>query len=274
MPRRIGAQQAALQSWKAADLSVVSVNSKSEAMELRPYFPDIRFQILDNPVVDPRGRPLVPIDALIHAAKNDPAEICGIINSDVEFRGQQTFFDLVRREIPNALVFGNRTDFQDAGFSNGNSYRNGYDFFFWEKDNSVLLEGASMVLGLPWWDFWLPLHAYGQGLTTKRFVTSSMAHITHPVGYDDQTYLKFGHQFAKTLTHVYGRCGNESAPAVRTFLYHLFAAAYSTFSSQQSDALLDQVGILCDVSNCMIDALSQTVTLPDSRLASGTLAVV
>lgn len=274
MPRRIEAQQAALRSWRAAGLSVISVNSMSEVMELRPYFPDIRFHTLDKPIVDGRGRPLVPIEALIQAAKDVPEQVCGIINSDIEFRGRPDFFDLICKEISGSLVFGNRTDLSDIASTRGKIYRNGYDFFFWEKENSTLFEGAPMILGLPWWDFWLPLHAFGQGLKTKRFVTSSMGHITHTVGYDNQAYLQFGRQFAKTLLDVYGQWTAEAVPTVRVFLHRLFAPVASIPFDHQNDAITHQIDMLCDVSNCLIDALSQTVTLPDARLGRGARAVV
>ena len=114
MPRRIEAQRAALQSWQAAGLSVVSVNSRSEAAELREHFPDVTFKLIDQSVEDIRGRPFVPIRALIQAAKESSADVCGIVNSDIQFRGDGSFFDLVRREAPGALVFGNRIDVADA----------------------------------------------------------------------------------------------------------------------------------------------------------------
>ena len=184
MPRRIEAQRAALQSWRDAGVSVVSVNSSSEAAALREHFPDVTFRNRRD-FRDKRGRPCVPIAALIEAAKESHADICGIVNSDIEFRGDFTFsLTWCARRCRVRLIFGNRIDYPDAARTGGQAFRLGYDFFFWQGENSTLLEDNSMVLGLPWWDFWLPLHAYGQGLRTKRFVTCSMAHIAHPIGYD------------------------------------------------------------------------------------------
>jgi hypothetical protein len=274
MPRRIEAQQAALRSWQAAGLSVVSVNSASEAAAMRQHFPDITFRVLDKTTDDSHGRPLIPVQALIQAAVQVPADICGIINSDIEFRGEPAFFDRVRREVPGALVFGNRIDFEDAGFAGGKAYRFGYDFFFWERENSALFEETPMVLGLPWWDFWLPLQARGQGLATKRFVTSSMAHIVHPTGYDIPAFLKFGHHFARTLAGVYGRWSDDRAPADRVFLHRLFATAATIPVDEDTDLTRRQVMAMCNLSNCLIDAMAQTVTLRDARLATGTLPVL
>jgi hypothetical protein len=274
MPRRIEAQRAAVKSWMAAGLSVVSVNSLTEADELRGQFPQITFKIQETFAHDSRGRPLIPIQAMIRAAEEAPADICGIINSDIEFRGEPTFFDSVRRETAGALVFGNRIDFEDSGFSGGKAYRFGYDFFFWDRENSYLFEGAPMILGLPWWDFWMPLHAGGQGLKTKRFVTSSMAHIVHPTGYDIPAFLEFERHFSRALAGVYGRWGGECGPAERKFLHRLFATAATIPVDDDTDLTRRQVMAVCDLCNCLVDALAETVILPDARLATATLRVL
>jgi hypothetical protein len=152
MPRRIAAQRVAIDSWRAAGLSVVSVNSRAETTALRKYFPDLTFRTIDG-TVEERGRPFVPIQALIQAAKEASEDVCGIVNSDVEFRGDASFFEMVRREVPGALVFGNRIDLSENKLTTGKAFRNGYDFFFWNRANSALLEETPMVVGSPWWDF-------------------------------------------------------------------------------------------------------------------------
>jgi hypothetical protein len=273
MPRRIEAQRVALQSWRAAGLSVLSVNSRSEVAELHRHFPDVAFTTIDQPVED-RGRPFVPIRALIQAAKESPAHICGIINSDIEFRGTGSFFDLVRREASGALVFGNRIDVADAAATRGKAFRNGYDFFFWERENCGLLEETPMVLGLPWWDFWLPLHAHSQGLTIKRVVTSAMIHLVHPVGWDTPNFVKFGQRCAETLASTYACWNDERPPADRAFLHSFFATAATIPIDRHPETALRRVGVVCDLVNCLIDALSETLTLPDAQLAAGTLDLV
>jgi hypothetical protein len=273
MPRRIEAQRAALESWRAAGLSVVSVNSRAETTALREYFPDVTFRTIDR-TVEERGRPFVPIQALIQAAKEASEDVCGIVNSDVEFRGDASFFETVCKEVPSALVFGNRIDLSDNKLTTGKAFRNGYDFFFWDRANSALLEETPMVLGLPWWDFWLPLHAYAQGLRTKRFVTSSMIHIAHPIGWDVLNYVKYAHLFAVSLASAFGRWPDERVPTERVFLQKLFATAATIPVDRQPHASFRRVGALCDLVNCLIDDLSETVTLRDAQLARGTLDLV
>jgi hypothetical protein len=254
-------------------LSVVSVNSRAETMALREHFPDLTFRTIDG-TVEEWGRPFVPIQALIQAAKEASEDVCGIVNSDVEFRGDASFFEMVCKEVPGALVFGNRIDLSDNKLTTGKAFRNGYDFFFWDRANSALLEETPMVLGLPWWDFWLPLHAYAQGLRTKRFVSSSMIHIAHPIGWDILNYVKYAHLFAVSLASAFGRWRDERAPTERDFLHRLFATAATIPVDRQPHASLRRVGALCDLVNCLIDDLSETVTLRDAQLARGTLDLV
>jgi hypothetical protein len=271
MPKRIEAQQAALNSWRAAGLSVVSVNSPPEVTQLREHFPDVTFQTIERPAVDTRGRPLIPISAMIQAAANAPGGVCGIINSDIEFRGDPSVFDSVRRRVAGSLIFGNRIDVADRGFGRGKAYRKGYDFFFWDRKNSALLEDSPMVLGLPWWDFWLPLHAYGRGLATKRLATSSFVHVVHPVGYDVPTFVKFGHRFADALAEAYSRWDGSRVSPERAFLHRLFATGALIPADSDADAAPRGMDALRGLANCLVDALSETVVLPDARLASGTL---
>jgi hypothetical protein len=274
MPRRIAAQSAALQSWRAAGMSVVSVNSKSEAIELRQYFPDVSYKTIEPTLEDMRGRPFVPIRALIETAKEASADICGIVNSDIEFRGGRDFIDTVRREVSGALVFGNRIDLTEAAATTGTAFRNGYDFFFWDRENSDLFKDNPMLLGLPWWDFWLPLHAHAQGLAIKRIVTSAMVHVVHPIGWDTQNFLKFGQKSAETLANLYGRWGNAAPPAERVFLHRLFATSATIPLDRHPELAHHRVGALCDLVNCLIDTLSETVVLPDARRAAGTMYLV
>jgi hypothetical protein len=272
MPRRIEAQRAALQSWRAAGLSVVSVNSREEAAALLEHFPDLKFRVIEQPVED-RGRPFVPIRALIQTAKESSEDICGILNSDIEFHGDGSFFDRVRREVNSSLVFGNRIDVNTAR-TEGKAFRNGYDFFFWDRANSNLFEDSPMVLGMPWWDMWMPLHAYAQGLRIKRFVTSAMIHVTHPIGWDIVNYVKFAKLCAATLASAYGRWSDQQVPADRLFLHRLFATAATIPTDIYPHTARRRVGVLCDLINCVIDDLSETVMLQDALLARGTLDLV
>ena len=196
------------------------------------------------------------------------------MNSDIEFRGNASFFDTVCQEVPGSLVFGNRIDFPDTALNGGKAFRNGYDFFFWDRANSSLFEDTPMVLGLPWWDFWLPLHAYAQGLRTKRFASSSMSHVAHPMGWDIPNYVKYGHLCATILATAYGRWSEERAPADRVFLHRLFATAATIPVDRQPQTSLHRFGALCNLINCLIDDLSETVTLQDAMLARGTLDLV
>ncbi|MGA8611327.1 MAG: hypothetical protein WB760_06365 [Xanthobacteraceae bacterium] len=271
MPKRIEAQRAALNSWRAAGLSVVSVNSPSEAAHLCEHFPDVSFQMVDQPAVDTRGRPLVPIHAMVQAARNVPDDICGIINSDVEFRGEPAFFDMVRRHVAGSLIFGNRIDVSDKGLRAGKTYRKGYDFFFWERQNSPVLEDSPMVLGLPWWDFWLPLHAYSKDLGVKRFATSSFVHVMHPVGYDMPAFMRLGHLCAGALAEAYSRWGDRQVPSERVFLHRLFSTASAIPADANAQTAVNGMMALCDLTNCMIETVCDTVILPDARLASGTV---
>jgi hypothetical protein len=273
MPRRIEVQQAALRSWREAGLSVVSVNSSTEAVELREHFPDVAFSIIDHPVED-HGRPFVPIRALMEAASATRVEVCGIINSDIEFRGEAGFFDTLREEVPGALVFGNRIDISDGAAKHEKAFRNGYDFFFWDRENTNLLTDTPMVLGLPWWDFWLPLHAHSQGLALKRTVTSGMIHPVHPIGWNTPNFVRYGHLCAQVLMRTYGRWNGGSPPADRVFLHNLFATAATIPVEYHPDTALRRVGVVCDLVNCVIDSLSETLILPDAYLAAGTMDII
>ena len=271
MPKRIEAQQAAVRSWKNAGLSVVSVNTSAEADDLRALFPDVTFRTTDQVRVDSRSRPLVPIHTLIETVSQEGHDICGIVNSDIEFRGGDHFVDAVRSHVASSLVFGCRIDFADREFDGGRAFRHGYDFFFWSRENSSLFDQSDMTLGMPWWDFWMPLHAHAQGLKIKRLATSSMIHINHPLGYNQAGYVHYGRLFAKTLADVYGRWDNENPPADHAFLHRLSATAAALPASTDVEADSRRIGIFCELVNCVIDTISEKLIVEPGTAELGVL---
>ncbi len=197
-PRGIEHQQRALASWRRLGFEVVSLNCGEEIGVLRPDFPDVEFVEVTKDGRAETGRPLVYLDDILDYFRRRDDAICGIVNSDIELEDDPVFADIVRREAADGLVYGSRIDFEDTGTRSGTVYRGGYDFFFFPRAYLDHYRGSGLMLGMPWWDYWLPVSTLLRGGIAKRLEGSFAFHEDHETNYSEEHYLGFGRRFAET----------------------------------------------------------------------------
>jgi hypothetical protein len=259
MPRRIGAQKAAVSSWRRLGFDVVSVNNAEEIEQIRPHFPTVRFHEVNRTADDLCGRPLVPITEIVAALTESQHNIVGIMNSDIELNTTNAFVDRIRIHVPGNLIIGNRVDVDCAGSTNGQVYTGGYDLFFFEKGEAEKFSSSEMVMGMPWWDFWMPLAAHLSGLRLTKLTQAGALHYTHPVGYSFELFMKLAERFTASLGSIAKNhiSATQSELAELTRNLFLLIDAHARRSEQNLPA--HTIGILCAFSNFLIDHLATTI---------------
>lgn len=190
MPRRLDVQKAAIDSWLRAGFVVRSVNIRKEIDELAPSFPNIDF----IEFVSEDGF-LVPIAHLCHLMAADENPIVGLVNSDIIFLDPKKLLRTLQTEHRHSLVFGHRYDLQSPADTIGRPYREGFDYFFMEREDWRKLAGTHLLMGAPWWDYWVPLVARMHGLVLKKPRDAQIVHIMHPFTYDTKISLHYAHKF-------------------------------------------------------------------------------
>lgn len=206
MPRRIDAQQRAVASWRAAGLEVVSLNTADEIGQLATAFPDVTFVPAKRTAAAMVGRPLVYITDMLRAATASGAAYVGVINSDIVLTGQD-IPAVVRKNCRGRLLFGSRFDVRAQSDERGTEYPFGFDIFFLEAAAATRLGEARMVVGMPWWDFWLPLVAREAGMELVRLTGRFAIHEIHPVGYSPELWGRFGELCLEELSAMRRRHG-------------------------------------------------------------------
>ncbi|SFL68826.1 glycosyltransferase [Pelosinus propionicus] len=178
----ISTQKKAIESWMHSGFNVVSINSQAEINTIQPYFPNIEFVAAKRDARETYGKPYIYIDDILAYFAARENRICGIVNSDIHFfkKDLPAFMNI---EATDSLVFGPRLDVESFDkISNGIFYK-GFDYFFFDRSFIQQYPPAKFCIGLPWWDYWMPLIPLLAKLSVKKVTTPICYHIIHPSNY-------------------------------------------------------------------------------------------
>lgn len=176
---RITPQMEAVQSWMSADnrIRVVSVNTRKEIDKLRQYpgLRGVRF-VEQEDAVDGKYQKL---DTMVATANEINADWYVFINSDIRMEDNAPFLENLETSRP---IIGIRTDLKMQGQTSEFPY--GYDVFAMRRAHLDYLKNYStdFAIGLPWWDFYVPLAL----LQTENYLwvdRTSFTHFWHPTRY-------------------------------------------------------------------------------------------
>jgi hypothetical protein len=201
-------------SWVAAGFKVLSVNIHDEIPLLTARYPQVEFIEAPRHAGAVAGRPTPLIDDLLLVLARQPQSIVGIINADLCMEMGKSWADCIRPLVPSTLLIGHRLDI--ASWSTrpgeltvqGAPYTGGFDLFFFEKTAiAKCLTGAGadrfFSMGMPWWDFWLPVVFAVRGYRVAVMQEPLAGHLVHPVKYDPAVWEYMGAQFVDyVLQHV------------------------------------------------------------------------
>lgn len=233
-PKGIDKQQRAIQSWRVLGFRIASLNTAAEIAELAPQFPGVEFIQVSRDGRSLAGKPYVFLDDVLDYLRQDSgSDIVGIVNSDIILRADSALTEYLVREAEGALVYGSRVDIKAADDTTGALYHRGLDFFFMDREVIERLPRTQFMLGVPWWDYWVPIGFQLNGVRIKRLDSRIAFHVWHPTNYSSEVLFKFAKEFvehcaAATFVHLYEQCvANEFGNA-----------GYSVLS----DAALDYIG--------------------------------
>ncbi len=199
-PRALDRQQKAIASWHELEFRVVSINSRDEVGSLGSQYPDVEFRVAERDASTITDRPLIFINELLGHAARSKADVCGIINADIEIVPDRRLIDTLHSETRDSLLYASRVDVTDssesAGPTLGEPYVWGYDAFFFHPSVFGAIPPSSFCLGAPWWDYWLPVAAVKRGVDIKYLLSDAFLHQKHATNYDENLWNKLGIAFA------------------------------------------------------------------------------
>ncbi len=190
---RVDVQRRAVESWRQAGLTFVSLNSPAEIERLAGDFSDVDFipQLRDARLAV--GKPVIYINDILQHFRESEADRFGIINSDIFVNG--TVMDFINSQPKDAIIACPRTEVDNFGDTSGSLDPLGYDAFFFNRAALPVWNETQFCLGMPFWDHWFPIMPLLAGLTCRKLQSVAFQHIPHPVSRDDSFFM-FNDHFA------------------------------------------------------------------------------
>jgi len=176
------AQNEALLSWSKY-YQVYSVNLPEEIEIAKEKFPYINF-IETNNTFEYGSKKLVKLNAILDAIKTTDATDCAIVNSDIILNNK------IGKLPESGLVIATRWEINDIDKSY--PFGDGYDLFIFNRSLINLLQNNKYVIGMPWWDFWIPMISIKAGVKVYHIKNHLISHRTHTTNYDKDIWIQFG----------------------------------------------------------------------------------
>jgi hypothetical protein len=207
-------------SWHAAGFKVLSVNVREEIPRLAQLYPQVEFVEAARDASAVAGRPTPLIEDLLLVLQRQEQAIVGIINADLCMEVGKNWIDSVTEAVPHSILIGHRLDLESwstrAGelVAAGAPYTGGFDLFFFEQEAiAKCLSGAGaqrgFSIGMPWWDFWLPVAMALQGYQVALLREPLAGHLIHPVKYEPAVWEYMGAQFVDYVRQAAASAARE-----------------------------------------------------------------
>ncbi len=289
-PHGLAHQQQAIASWQALGYQVVSLNCAEEIDIIGDAFAHVDFVEVNRDGRSQTGRPLIYFDDILDYYRRSDEPICAIVNSDILLKEDRSFCDIINREASNSLVYGSRVDVQDMNNRAGGVYRGGFDFFFFPRAFLDLYPQSTFMVGMPWWDYWVPTIALLKGMAVKRLDSFYAFHEIHKINYSEERYLEFGQQFAMLIRSLLSteteaefpllndietvdipRLGASTTRFLEKYSLSLTKASYDAASDNESGERLFAEGLYEQALSCFQQALH---TSPEDVRSLNNLAVL
>lgn len=196
-------QRACVDSWRRCGFRPVSVNPPEEIPALADAFPQVSFVAADTDGRARYGRPVVFLHHLLRRAAAEGAPTFAIINADILLTGGPDMAVRLAREAGGnggRCVLAHRFDRVGidpadpaAGAEDGTFYTVGFDLFVLETARAGLFGGDvhgadGFAMGIPWWDYWLPLRLALAGVTVARLTDPVVQHLDHDKHWNPQQW--------------------------------------------------------------------------------------
>jgi len=178
-------QSKAISSW-SSKYKTYSINTKNDIDKISELYKDVTF-IETNNIFIYNNKELVKLDAILDAIKHYTNNNSIIVNSDIILKDNI----LIDEDyLENSIIIGSR--YEIDGDKPIYKFDNGYDIFIFNKKHVDIFYNENYVIGMPWWDYWMPLIADKSLLSVYHINTPTIYHITHETNYDSNIWMKFG----------------------------------------------------------------------------------
>jgi len=197
-PRPDARHHAAIAGLTAAGFArILSVNTVREIESLRQGFPAVTFVPGPDTAAAHYGRPYAAINDLLAAGAATGASTVAIINADIVLTAPADFAGRLSRMAAGGAVFACRVDVNGATADQGVYYDVGFDLCAVQTGLLTRLDLEGFYLGLPWWDYALPLAVRRAGGQLRFAAQPILRHTVHPMAWSNRHFLTLGRHFVR-----------------------------------------------------------------------------
>ena len=181
------AQSKAISSW-SNKYQVYSVNTKEEIEKITDLYPNIIFTETED-TFNYKNKKLIKLNSILSAIdKICDSEPVSIVNSDI-ILNDNLQLNINQRYLINGLFIGTRYELDgDKKYP----FIYGYDIFIFNSKYAPLFKNEKYVIGMPWWDYWIPICALKNRLNVYHIKDEIIYHKTHETNYEHKIWLEFG----------------------------------------------------------------------------------
>lgn len=194
-------QKRAVSSWASLGGKTISANTPQEIEKLSPLFPEVHFHSLRRDARLTAQKAVPFLDDLLAIPEQNPtakADAFVLINADIILRHQpQTLQAAIQAARAGKLVCGARLDVDDAVRSYDQTapvigeQSKGYDYFVIPADLPARLPRTKLALGMPFWDYWLPLAGLLAGAPLVEEASDFALHSRHETRWSHAKFFYF-----------------------------------------------------------------------------------
>src|SRR5882724_1767733 len=192
-----------VQSWITCGFKIISLNAPDEIPALASRHPEVAFVPTERNASSVFGRKTPFIADLLAALARESAPTLGIINSDILFEPATAWRDLEQLVAQKSVVTGQRCDTRSLADGTLHRYFPGFDYFFFDKSAAKDLANDTMPfsMGLPWWDYWLPVVLALRGYNIRCVAHPTVLHLVHeaPTATRSAAWRRLGVEFARAV---------------------------------------------------------------------------
>lgn len=189
------AQKEAMLSWSNS-YEVYSVNSEEEINIAKDLYPEVNFIKTEN-IYQIGTKKLIKLDAILDTIKSIGVKRCAIVNSDI-ILGRKLNID---KKFGNSLIMATRWE---LGENPSYPFPDGYDLFIFDRKILELFYNKNYVIGMPWWDFWIPIIANRSGIPIYHIKNEVIQHRTHKTNYAQEIWHTFAKLFYSDIKKLGG----------------------------------------------------------------------
>jgi hypothetical protein len=125
------------------------------------------------------------------------------MNSDIMFEPAPAWHDLEQLVAQKCVVTGQRCDTKSLAGGALHRYFPGFDYFFFDKPAAEDLASDThpFSIGLPWWDYWLPITLKMRGYEIRCVARPATLHLAHEFGAATRStaWRRFAVEFARAV---------------------------------------------------------------------------